>query len=159
MREINTHVHSNGLQTEIFAYTKAFKNSLSIKNKILFELEKIGVDGLTPDEFVLKHGGLINTIRRRFTDLWKEEKIQHHPKLLTRKNFAGNDCIAWVLGKDMNLAQKKLEKKLIKQNPLLEYEIKRILSDSKCWGGEDCSMPNLNYIIRAVEKAHGIGEK
>ena len=41
---------------------------------------------------------------------------------------------------------------------LTEQQIKILLSDSKCWGGEDCSMPNLNYIVRAVEKAHGIGE-
>ena len=41
---------------------------------------------------------------------------------------------------------------------LTEQQIKILLSDSKCWFGEDCSMPNLNYIVRAVEKAHGIGE-
>ena len=42
---------------------------------------------------------------------------------------------------------------------LTEQQIKSLLSDSACWIGDDCSMPNLNYIIRAVEKAHGIGEK
>ena len=42
---------------------------------------------------------------------------------------------------------------------LTEQQIKKILSDSKCWIGDDCSMPNVTYIIRAVEKAHGIGEK
>ena len=42
---------------------------------------------------------------------------------------------------------------------LTEQQIEILLSDSKCWIGDDCSMPNLNYIIRAVEKAHGIGEK
>ena len=41
---------------------------------------------------------------------------------------------------------------------LTEQQIKILLSDSKCWIGDDCSMPNLTYIIRAVEKAHGIGE-
>ena len=41
---------------------------------------------------------------------------------------------------------------------LTEQQIKILLSDSKCWIGDDCSMPNLNYIIRAVEKAHGIGK-
>ena len=40
---------------------------------------------------------------------------------------------------------------------LTEQQIKILLSDSKCWIGDDCSMPNLTYIIRAVEKAHGIG--
>ena len=41
---------------------------------------------------------------------------------------------------------------------LTEQQIKILLSDSKCWIGDDCSMPNLNYIVRLVEKAHGIGE-
>jgi len=41
--------------------------------------------------------------------------------------------------------------------PLLEQEIKFILGNGQCWQGEDCSMPNLMYIIRAVESAHGIG--
>ena len=44
------------------------------------------------------------------------------------------------------------------RNGLTEQQIKQILSDSKCWIGDDCSMPNLNYIVRAVEKAHGIGK-
>ena len=46
-----------------------------------------------------------------------------------------------------------------KRNGLTEQQIKYLLSDSACWIGDDCSMPNLTYIIRAVEKAHGIGEK
>jgi len=73
-------------------------------------LEAAVESGLTPDEFVLKHGGLINTIRRRFTDLWKEGKIKHHPTLLTRKNLAGNDCITWVLGKDLNLSTRSTKR-------------------------------------------------
>ena len=34
---------------------------------------------------------------------------------------------------------------------LTEQQIKSILSDSKCWVGDDCSMPNLMYIVRLVE--------
>jgi hypothetical protein len=45
------------------------------------------------------------------------------------------------------------------RNGLTEQQIKQILSDSACWIGDDCSMPDLTYIIRAVEKVHGIGEK
>jgi hypothetical protein len=37
------------------------------------------------------------------------------------------------------------------RNGLTEQQIKQILSDSKCWVGDDCSMPNLNYIVRLVE--------
>ena len=48
---------------------------------------------------------------------------------------------------------------LQQRDGLTEQQIKILLSDSKCWVGDDCSMPNIHYIIRAVEKAHGIGEK
>jgi hypothetical protein len=113
MSEFNKHVHSNGLFTEISAYEKTSKRSESTKSKILSELQDAGVHGLTPDEFLLLHGGLINTIRRRFTDLWKEGKIQHHPALLTRKNIDGNDCITWVLGRDMDLENKKPKSKWV----------------------------------------------
>ena len=34
---------------------------------------------------------------------------------------------------------------------LTEQQIKSILSDNKCWVGDDCSMPNLMYIVRLVE--------
>ena len=103
MDDLKTHVHSNGLPTEIAAFTKASYKINSIKLQILETLKEAAEMGLTPDDFVLKHGGLINTIRRRFTDLWKEGKIKHHPNLLTRKNFAGNDCVTWVLGRDIDL--------------------------------------------------------
>ena len=43
--------------------------------------------------------------------------------------------------------------------PLLDQEITFILGNGQCWQDEDCSMPNLMYIIRAVEAAHGIGVK
>jgi hypothetical protein len=103
MDDFKTHVHSNGLPTERSAFNKASLRSDSIKSRILVELEDVGGTGLTPDEFVFKHGGLINTIRRRFTDLWKDGKIKHHPTLLTRKNTAGNDCVTWVLGRDLEI--------------------------------------------------------
>ena len=48
---------------------------------------------------------------------------------------------------------------LQQRDGLTEQQIKYLLSDSKCWVGDDCSMPDIHYIIRAVEKAHGIGEK
>ena len=59
------------------------------------------------------------------------------------------------------LRQQQAEIKALKEPkiPLLEQEIKFILGNGQCWQGEDCSMPNLMYIIRAVEAAHGIGVK
>ena len=59
------------------------------------------------------------------------------------------------------LCQQQAEIEALKEPkiPLLEQEIKFILGQGQCWQGEDCSMPNLMYIIRAVEAAHGIGVK
>jgi hypothetical protein len=106
MSELKTHTHSRGLMTEVLAFGRANKVSKSIKAKILQELEQAGEMGLTPDEFVEMHGGLINTIRRRFTDLWKAGQIRHHPRGLTRKNPSGNACVTWVLGVDPSVLQK-----------------------------------------------------
>ena len=94
--EINS--HTRGLANEVAAFNKAKSKSLSTKDKILKEVDLYGAYGVTPDEFVDSYGGLINTIRRRFTDLWKEGKIKKSS--LSRKNSAGNFCAAWVLGKD-----------------------------------------------------------
>jgi hypothetical protein len=110
MDDFKTHIHSNGLPTEEAAFSKASFRVGSIKSRILEELEEVGEPGITPDEFVFKHGGLINTIRRRFTDLWKDGRIKHHPTLLTRKNGAGNDCVTWVLGRDLNMAPRVVKR-------------------------------------------------
>jgi hypothetical protein len=147
--DFKTHVHKNGLSTEIAALTKASRKVDSIKSKILVELEKAAETGLTPDEFVFKHGGLINTIRRRFTDLWKEGKIKHHPSLLTRKNSAGNDCVTWVLGRDMDLTPKKPQRQ-----PLTDEEI-GLLTTGNGWS--HCDTHALALFARAIERAHGIG--
>jgi len=34
---------------------------------------------------------------------------------------------------------------------LTEKQIRLLFSDEKCWVGDDCSMPNLMYIVRLVE--------
>jgi hypothetical protein len=113
MTDMRTHTHTNGWTTEIEAFTKALKSANSIKLKILEEIHRAGnVRGLTPDEFVEMHGGLINTIRRRFTDLWKEGMICHHPEAVTRENSAGNKCVSWVLGNDpTSTFQKRTKRK------------------------------------------------
>jgi hypothetical protein len=129
MDNLKTHVHSNGLPTEIAAFTKASYKSNSIKLQILVSLKEVAEMGLTPDEFVAKNGGLINTIRRRFTDLWKEGKIKHHPNLLARKNFAGNDCVTWVLGRDIDLPPWKPKRKWV---GLTDEELLELSKDA--WG-------------------------
>ena len=59
------------------------------------------------------------------------------------------------------LRQQQAEIEALKEPkiPLLDQEIKFILGNGQCWQGEDCSVPNLMYIIREVEAAHGIGVK
>lgn len=104
--DIQIHVHADGHMTELLAFEKAKKGSLSIRQKILSEIEQAGDLGLTPDEFVEMNGGLINTVRRRFTDLWKDGQIRHHPLSLTRKNTAGNACVTWVMGRDPQVLPK-----------------------------------------------------
>ena len=127
MDDFKTHVHSDGLSTEIAAFAKASRKSNSIKLKILVKLKEAAEMGLTPDEFVFRYGGLINTIRRRFTDLWKEGKIKHHPNLLARKNGAGNDCVTWVLGRDTGLTSWKPKRKWV---GLTEEEINKYFLDN-----------------------------
>jgi hypothetical protein len=94
--ELNS--HTRGQVNEVEAFIKAKRGSVTTKAQIVAEIEQAGIYGLTPDEYVEMHGGLINTIRRRFTDLWKEGKVKKND--MSRKNAAGNFCSAWVLGKD-----------------------------------------------------------
>jgi hypothetical protein len=92
--------HSHGLSTEEAALSKVAPTLAAMKAKIYGDLLMEGERGLTPDEFSDRHGKLINTVRRRFTDMWKDGLIRHHPDLNTRPNRAGNECVVWVIGKD-----------------------------------------------------------
>ena len=94
--ELNS--HTRGQSNEIAAFNKAKPSSASTKQKILTEIASCSMYGVTPDEFIELNGGLINTVRRRFTDLWKEGKIKKNG--LSRDNAAGNATSAWVLGRD-----------------------------------------------------------
>ncbi len=112
------HTHSKGLASERKAADKAKYTVGSIKYNVLTTLEKAGDYGCTPDEFNDTSGGLINTTRRRFTDLWKDGRIKHHPGDIFRINKAGNDCVVWVLGEDKN--------KKLSRYALMQLEIKRL---------------------------------
>ena len=128
MNELRTHTHSNGLETESNAFEKASKSADSIKLQILSEIGRAGaLKGLTPDEFAETNNGLINTVRRRFTDLWKEGKILHHPHLMTRKNNDGNACVAWVLGRDPISIKKRAKREWV---GLTDEEINSIFPES-----------------------------
>jgi hypothetical protein len=101
--DIRTHTH--GQDTEIAAFHRASKTSHSMRARILRAIEESG--GMTPDEFAEGWGGLINTVRRRFTDLWKDGFIKHGSE--TRKNASGNDCVVWVMGEDVNRYKNRSE--------------------------------------------------
>ena len=100
---MNPLVHSPGLPTEHAALRKVAPKLPSLKKQILIDLAAAGDRGWTPDEWAEETGNLLNTVRRRFTDLWKEGEIRHHPRGISRQNAAGNDCAVWVLGKDNSL--------------------------------------------------------
>ena len=126
---VRNHTHNSGLPTERAAAEKAGIKAGSIKDQILQDLDFLEDYGMTPDEFCEQTKGLINTIRRRFTDLWKEGRIRHHPETKTRLNSAGNDCVVWVLGRDDNITPSRIE--------LLNAEIKR-LRDTIASQAVDC---------------------
>ena len=101
------HTHSGGLSTETLAARKASMSVLSLRARILADLI-IYPNGLTPDDWASNNKALINTVRRRFTDLWKDGLIRHHPESRTKKNAAGNDCVVWVQGRDPLLAAERV---------------------------------------------------
>jgi len=145
MDDFRTHVHSNGLPTEVQAFQKASLQIASIKSRILVEMKGAGEAGITPDEFVFKHGGLINTIRRRFTDLWKEGQIKHHPTLLTRKNTAGNDCVAWVLGRDLEIVPRLPKRQWVGLNRREFLDATQGLEDLEdCWMAIEAALRSKN---------------
>lgn len=97
---MRNHTHSRGLPTEKAAAAKATFGASSMKRLIMEELSGTNGEGITPDEFAEKHQKLINTVRRRFTDLWKDGFIRHHPESLTRRNSDDNECVVWIIGRD-----------------------------------------------------------
>ena len=92
--------HMHGWMTEFEALAAVSPRLKSMKADIFRRLGEAGRAGMTPDEYCDLIGGLINTVRRRFTDLWKEGVIRHHPDGTTRPNRNKNECVVWVLGRD-----------------------------------------------------------
>ena len=121
-----SHARKSDPLTSKDAARKAEINSMSIKNKIIQRLSDEPLTGLTPDEFNEEVDGLINTIRRRFTDLWKEGKIRHHPNGLTRINSAKNECVAWVIGEDENRKPSRVQ---VMKNEI--YRLRKLLMANK----------------------------
>lgn len=116
------HQHHNPHAGEEAAAEKAAKQSVALKPRIYQAILDAGHYGLTPDEFCKDTGKLINTVRRRITDLWKEGKVRHHPDELHRTNDDGNDCIVWVAGTDP-AGTKTRHEKLKDENKILRQAL------------------------------------
>lgn len=92
---MKTHTHQDGPETERIAFLKVAPVVKGIKARILLLLQQ---QNLTPDEVSASQGLLINTVRRRFVDLWTAGQIR--PTAVRRKNDGGNPCVVWTLGAD-----------------------------------------------------------
>jgi hypothetical protein len=81
-------------------------------------------------------------------------------ELADKQAFETGELTMWIRNETATMLRQQqavIEAFKAPKIPLLEHEIRFILGNGQCWTGEDCSMPNLMYIIRAVEAAHGIG--
>ena len=100
--DLNRLAHTQGKISEKQALEKIAPIRKAMKFSILDAISDEGQGGLTPDEFP----GLINTVRRRFTELWVAGEIR--PSGLYRKNDRGNNVGVWVLGADAGRKQYKV---------------------------------------------------
>lgn len=57
-----------------------------------------GHGGMTPEAFASETGLLLNTVRRRFTDLWKDGLVRWNGRYV--ENDRGNPSKVWALGCD-----------------------------------------------------------
>lgn len=87
-------VHADPKKSEIEAVLKIAPHLKNMKREIMILAIKNGDRGIIPDEVP----GLINTIRRRITDLWKEGFLK--PSGMFRKNKSGNNETVWIPGRD-----------------------------------------------------------
>jgi hypothetical protein len=131
------HTHRNPLYGEKLAARKARRSAESTRSAIQVHLEMRGPQGMTPDEFSQQTGGLINTVRRRFTDLWKDGIIRHHAEKLHRPNLAGNPCVVWVLGRDQNLKLSRVAQLQLRISELEEENcrLKNLVDETRSNGG------------------------
>lgn len=90
--------HASPRRAELAAAASVAPHLTHMKADIVSAITAAGEKGLTPDDFQLATGKIINTIRRRFTDLWKEGHIR--PTNRTRPNARGFEETVWALGRD-----------------------------------------------------------
>lgn len=148
-----THVHGRGSEGERHAAARASRGASEIWRQILEAIGKAGPNGLTPDEFAEATGMLINTVRRRFTDLWKAGHIRHHIEGLHRPNAAGNPCRAWMLGADPNREASRRSRPA----PLSLEQIRALEAPLALQMFAPRGFDSVVDLVRAVERAHRIG--
>ncbi len=90
--------HASARPAEVAAAHAIAPHLAKLKEQIFSMVASSGDSGLTPDEFQRATGALINTVRRRFTDLWKEGRLR--PTDRTRPNARGHMETVWVVGRD-----------------------------------------------------------
>lgn len=105
-------VHAYPRRAEAEALAAVTPSLKRMKAAILLAVGAAGEHGLIPDEFP----GLINTVRRRFTDLWILGLIKPTDRM--RPNKRGRNETVWVLGKD--------EHRLLRQREKPREKIKRL---------------------------------
>lgn len=91
---MNDHVHAEPRRTEVEALAAVAPHLKRMKRDIMLAAHHYGEHGIIPDEIP----GLINTVRRRFTDLWIEGLLK--PTCRVRPNRRGKNETVWVAGKD-----------------------------------------------------------
>ena len=111
--ELTGLTHAQPRQAELEAAEKVAPHLAGMKGGIVAMMPSRGAFGLTPDEYAMETGSLINTVRRRFTDLWKEGIIK--PTDRVRCNARGNNETVWVLGRDEKMVARETKDQKIKR--------------------------------------------
>ncbi|MBS3927737.1 MAG: hypothetical protein KGZ65_04010 [Sphingomonadales bacterium] len=120
-------VHADPRRAEAEALAKVAPHLKRIKTRIMAWATNAGENGLTPDEFARETGALINTVRRRFVDLWKAGELK--PTKMTRPNARGNPETVWVLGHDaLGAAVRETKDQKIKRLEARVAELESTLS-------------------------------
>lgn len=129
--ELQHLAHSQGWDSEYVALRKVASSISAMKAKIFHAVMSAGAAGLTPDEYCDQMTrGLINTVRRRFTDLWKDGVIRHHPQGAMRLNANGNPCVCWVVGCDPQAQNDRMDRARVELQRL-RAEVARLKEEAR----------------------------
>jgi len=124
-RVLRGHRHAESNAPELFALDKVAPHLKKMKRSIMeaaHDAVARGERGIIPDE----QPGLINTVRRRFTDLHIEGHLR--PTEHTKENASGNPVTVWEPGRDFNmLATRESKEQKIARLEARVAELERML--------------------------------